>query len=269
MTTIFGQYPKNQHCSGRLPLRPTTNEKLYLMHPSKLLDGPARRSGYSRLTHVKETSTFIARIIGVIQLKSLGHCNIPIMVSHCAGQIFDYDWEGEDVFVQDKELLVIDEYCVVEVPVQVKKYLIGKIIWSHSSSRVQGVISSIVCVGKIFAPQCRVHKGFILCKAYMSMLDHIWELVGSFNDTFLDVAGIAALVLDHINWSCDVVRFPPLPREVVPGHDRNGWGKNTSWMLRWRNHHNFPLLVTLYIWNAKKGEEEDKQTNLRNEFCQK
>ena len=88
----------------------------------------------------------------MIQLKSLSHCNIPIVVSHGARHMFDNDWGREDVCVQDKKLLVKDEYCIVEVPVQVKKYLVNSIIRSDSSARVQGIISPIKRGGKIFLP---------------------------------------------------------------------------------------------------------------------
>ena len=55
------------------------------------------------------------------------------MVSHWAGDIFDYNWEREDVCVEDKKLAVIDENGVGEDFLQVKKYLIAIIVWSYSS----------------------------------------------------------------------------------------------------------------------------------------
>ena len=90
----------------------------------------------------------------MIQLKYLSHCKIPIMVSHRAGHIFDYHWERENIFVYDKELLVIDVDCVVEVLLQVKKYLVNRIIRGDSSaSDVQSEQSSKECVCKAFMPK--------------------------------------------------------------------------------------------------------------------
>ena len=90
----------------------------------------------------------------MIQLKYLSHCKIPIMVSHGAGHIFDYHWERENIFVYDKELLVIDVNCVVEVLLQVKMYLVNSIIRSDSSSSdVQSEESSHESVCEVFMPK--------------------------------------------------------------------------------------------------------------------
>ena len=59
------------------------------------------------------------------------------MVSHWAGDIFDYNWEREDVCVEDKKLAVIDENGVGEVFLQVKKYLVAIIIRSDSSVKAK------------------------------------------------------------------------------------------------------------------------------------
>ena len=90
----------------------------------------------------------------MIQLKYLSCCKIPIMVSHRAGHIFDYHWERENIVVHDKELLVIDVNCVVEVLLQVKKYLVNSIIRSYSpASNIQSEESSVECVCEVFMPK--------------------------------------------------------------------------------------------------------------------
>ena len=88
----------------------------------------------------------------MVQLKPFRDSKVPKIVSHRAGNILDDDREGKDVFVQDKEISVVDENGKVQISLQVKKYLINSIIWSDSSVKIEGVISSIECVGKIFLP---------------------------------------------------------------------------------------------------------------------
>ena len=78
----------------------------------------------------------------MVQLKSLSHSKIPIMISHGAGHIFDYHWEGEDVRVQKKKVAVIDEDCEICSPLQVEKDLVIGIIGSDSFPKVQGKVSS-------------------------------------------------------------------------------------------------------------------------------
>ena len=78
----------------------------------------------------------------MVQLKSLSHSKIPIMISHGAGHIFDYHWEGEDVRVQKKKVAVIDEDCEICSPLQVEKDLVIGIIGSDSFPKVRGKVSS-------------------------------------------------------------------------------------------------------------------------------
>ena len=89
----------------------------------------------------------------MVQLKPFCDSKVPKIVSHRAGNILDDDREGKDIFVQDEKISVVDENGKVQISLQVKKYLINSIIWSDSSVEIEGVISSIECVGKIFLPK--------------------------------------------------------------------------------------------------------------------
>ena len=94
----------------------------------------------------------------MVQLKSLSHSKIPIMISHGAGHIFDYHWEGEDVRVQKKKVAVIDEDCEICSPSQVEKDLVIGIIRSDSFPQVQGKISSKKRMRDVFNPKRRIHE---------------------------------------------------------------------------------------------------------------
>ena len=98
----------------------------------------------------------------MVQLKSLSHGKIPIMISHGAWHIFDYHWEWEDVWVQKKKVAVIDEDCEVCSPSQVEKDLVIGIIRSDSFPEVQGKISSIKRMRDVLNPKWRIHEWFIL-----------------------------------------------------------------------------------------------------------
>ena len=164
--------------------------------------------------------TFITRVAWMVQLKSLSHSKIPIMISHGARHLFDYHRKREDVWVQKKKLAVINEDREICLFLQMEKDLVIFIIRSYSSFQVKGEVSSVKRGRKVLDPKWRVHERFVLFEAYVCLLHQICQIVGFFNNTFLDVACISAPILNNFHWRCDVVGFPTFSGNGVSGNNR-------------------------------------------------